>query len=150
MTGATFDIRTDMRGVDRISRRLEKMLRGVEYKEPLMDELGGLMVASTIDRFENSKSPDGISWAPSERALAEGGKTLIDKGLLMGSITHVPGNDQVEVGSNLVYAGIHQFGGDAGRSGSSEIVARPYLGISIGDEFAIEEATQDYLQDLMQ
>lgn len=150
MTGAAFDIRADMRGTDRISRRLQKILRGVENKTDLMDEIGGLMVASTIDRFENSKSPDGISWVPSERALDESGKTLIDKGLLMGSITHIPGNDQVEVGSNLVYAGIHQFGGSAGRNGSTEIPARPYLGISIGDEFAIEEAAQDYLQDLMQ
>lgn len=146
---AAMEIRTDMHGTDAISRRLEKMVRGVENKEPLMDELGGLLVASTINRFENSKDPNGISWAPSQRALAEGGKTLIDKGLLMGSITHVPGNDQVEVGSNLAYAGIHNDGGFAGRNKSTEMAKRTYLGISISDELAIIETTEDYLQELM-
>lgn len=149
MSGAAMEFRSDVRGTDIVSRRLEKMLRGVENKEPLMDELGALMVASTINNFENSKSPDGISWIVSLRALIEGGKTLIDKALLMGSITHIPGNDQVEWGSNLAYAGIHNFGGEAGRDGATELPARTYLGISISDEIAITDTAEDYLQDLM-
>ena len=150
MAGAALEINTKIRGTQGIERRLAKMLRGVEDLEPLMDEIGGILVASTQHNFERGRAPDGTAWLPSERALNEGGQTLIDSGILLASITHSADRDRVEVGSNMVYAGIHQFGGAAGRNGATKLPPRPYLGISTGDAFEIEAAAEDYLAELAQ
>lgn len=149
MTGAAIEIKASIHGADDINRRLFAMLRGVENREPLMDEIGAALVTSTQFRFEDQQGPDGLAWVPSERALAENGQTLVDKGLLLASITHLPGNDQVEVGSNMVYAGIHQFGGRAGRGHKVDMPARPYLGISFEDETEIDTIVHDYLAGLI-
>lgn len=147
---AALSIRADLRGTKEIERKLGKMLDGVSNLEPLMDEIGGIMVASTQDNFENSRGPDGTAWIPSKRARDEGGKTLIDFGILFSTVTHNATNDSVEWGSGMVYAGIHNFGGNAGRSGSTKLPARPYLGISVSDEQEIEAAATDYLGGLLQ
>lgn len=147
---AALDIRASTRGTKNIERKLGKMLDGVTNLEPLMDEIGGIMVASTQDNFENSRGPDGTAWIPSDRAREEGGKTLIDSGILFASQTHNATNDSVEWGSNMIYAGIQNDGGNAGRRGTTKLPARTYLGISVGDEMSIEAATHDYLGGLLQ
>lgn len=74
-------------------------------------QVGASLVTSTQRRFEESRAPDGSIWPPSLRVLAHGGKTLIDTARLMQSITFNAFDDGVEVGTNVVYAAIHQFGG---------------------------------------
>lgn len=54
-------------------------------------------------------------------------KTLIDKGRLMKSINWRATNKQVSIGTNVVYAAIHNFGGPAGRGRKVKIPARPFL-----------------------
>lgn len=147
---AVLDIRATTRGTKDIERRLGKMLDGVSNLEPLMDEIGGIMVASTQDNFENSRGPDGTAWTPSKRAKKENGKTLIDSGILFGSQTHNATNNSVEWGSNMIYAGIQNDGGNAGRGGATKLPARTYLGINVSDEIAIEAAATDYLGGLLQ
>lgn len=96
-----------------------------------------LLVTSTVRRFERETGPDGMPWQPSQRALAEGGQTLTDKGLLRGSITHVARRDGVDVGTNVIYGAIHQFGsGDLERP--TGIPARPFLGLDDTDAHAVE------------
>lgn len=149
MAGAALEIRSHVRGAQAIERKLAAVIAGIEDAEPLFDEIGAIMVASTQHNFESGKSPDGTAWIPSERALAEGGQTLINSGILLSSITHDAGPDYAEWGSGMVYAGIHQFGGETGRGGATKLPARPYLGISVGDEFAIEAAAEDYIGGLL-
>ena len=100
-----------------------------------MDQIGRYLVASTLRRFERERAPDGSPWLKSARALAEGGQTLTDTGRLRGSIAHTvtDGGRAVEVGSNVIYAAIHQFGGRAGRGRKAKLPARPYLGIDERD-----------------
>jgi phage virion morphogenesis protein len=43
----------------------------------------------------------------------------------------------VAVGTNRVYAAIHQLGGQAGRGRKVTIPARPYLGVSAADRVRI-------------
>ena len=104
-----------------------------------MDQIGRYLVASTLRRFERERAPDGSPWLKSARALAEGGHTLTDTGRLRGSIAHTvtDGGRAVEVGSNVLYAAIHQFGGRAGRGRRVTLPARPYLGIDDRDRDAI-------------
>lgn len=47
-------------------------------------------------------------------------------GQLASSVNTYYDNDSAIIGSNLVYAAIHQLGGQAGRNKSAEIPARSY------------------------
>ena len=114
---------------------LARMVAVLTNPSAAMDRIGRYLVASTLRRFERERGPDGKSWLKSARALAEGGLTLTDSGRLRGSIAYVvtDGGRTVEVGSNVVYAAIHQLGGRAGRGRRATIPARPYLGIDEHD-----------------
>lgn len=77
----------------------------------MFQNIGMSLVTSTLHRFERGVGPDGNPWPPSIRALATGGKTLIMTARLMRSITFNASATGLELGSNVVYAAIHQFGG---------------------------------------
>lgn len=76
----------------------------------LMDVIGAALVSSAQGRFENAAGPDGLPWRPSLRAMTQRGRTLLDSGRLRQSLSHRPSRAQVEVGTNVLYAGVHQFG----------------------------------------
>lgn len=76
----------------------------------LFENIGMALVVSTQRRFEQGMAPDGFVWPPSYRALAEGGKTLVDSARLMQSITYNASDAGVEVGTNVLYAAVHQLG----------------------------------------
>ena len=118
---------------------LARLVAAVAAPRATFDRIGSYLVAATLDRFDREQGPDGKPWQKSVRALADGGLTLTDTGGLRGSITHNVAGDgrAVDVGSNLVYAAIHQFGGQAGRNKSVTLPARPYLGIDARDRDAI-------------
>lgn len=67
-------------------------------------------------------------WKPSYRAGKQSGQTLVDKGTLAKSIrvrvSQVNGSIVVEMGSNLEYAAIHQFGGSIKVNARSETFIR--------------------------
>ncbi len=79
---------------------------------PVMERIGSYLVSSTQLRFEDQKGPDGRPWKPSERARLQHGQTLRDTGRLMQSITYRATRRQVEVGTNVIYAPVHQFGAE--------------------------------------
>lgn len=73
------------------------------------------------------------------------GKILIDTGRLRSSITYEPKKFSVRIGTGLVYGGIHQTGGKAGRGRRVKIPARPYLVVQEEDRRYIDEVIVDYL-----
>ncbi|MGE0256932.1 MAG: phage virion morphogenesis protein [Alphaproteobacteria bacterium] len=129
----------------RAQRAFAELARRAVDQAPAWDEIGSMLVAGTIRRFELGVAPDGTAWRPSLRAREEGGRTLVDTGRLMGSITHVAGADFVDVGSNVVYAAIHQLGGPTGRGHVVDMPARPYLGVDAGEAVEIGNILADYL-----
>lgn len=157
----TFDI-SELIALD---GRLEAAYQRSKDLSPLMDAIGMAMEASTDERFDDEASPSGAPWTKSAAAKARGGKTLTDSARLRGSVTHLASADRVEIGTNLIYAGVHQSGFDGpvtissherrGRSGKTHSVnsfirdmaieARPYLGIGGDDEQTIAELSADYL-----
>lgn len=105
----------------------------------LLDDIGGGLHSLTMDRLLTSTAPDGTPWEPSLRALMEGGKTLVDHGHLRDSFTWqiFMGLDGLEFGSDMIYAAIHQSGGQAGRNHAVELLARPILpDEELPDEYA--------------
>ena len=62
-------------------------------------------------RFSDHAGPEGTPWKPSVRAIAQGGETLRDTGVLMNSITHqILSADAVEYGTNVPYATAMHYG----------------------------------------
>ena len=122
-----------------LNAALSRLAAALANPAAAMDQVGRYLVASTLRRFERERAPDGSPWLKSARALAEGGQTLTDTGRLRGSIAHTVGDGgrAVEVGSSVLYAAIHQFGGRAGKGLRATISARPYLGIDDHDRDAI-------------
>jgi phage virion morphogenesis protein len=75
--------------------------------QPVMEEFGAGFVTAISRRFETESDPDGRKWVKNRR----GGMVLTDTGILANSFSSRAGRDQVEVGTAVPYAAIHQTGG---------------------------------------
>ena len=129
---------------------------------PMMDSIGALLVSNTQERFMTGIAPDGEKWKPSQRAIDEDGQTLLDSGQLRASIAHKASRDQVEVGTNKIYAAVHQLGatiraknvpflrfkvGDRWVSKPSVTIgARPFLGFNATDRKDVEALVVEELE----
>ena len=121
---------------------------------------------STLERFKQSKDPDGKKWKTSIRASSENGKTLIQSSQLRNSINSVSDATGFAVGTNAKHAATHQFG-EPGRTIRARkkkalrfmvdgkwvskkqvrirIPARPFLGLSDEDMREIKATVEDFL-----
>ncbi len=132
---------------------------------PVMAAIGTELVGSTHQRFVTQTDPDGQAWAPlNADYAATKTKSLIltESTHLRDSINDHAGQDEVRVGTNVIYAGVHQEGatiepknggylwfhiGDRlVRAKSVTLPARPYLGISAEDESAIAEIVFSFVE----
>lgn len=132
---------------------------------PVMNEIGQIVRNSVIKNFQEGGRP---RWKPHSQATIlggilrrhftkkgrlkepvsrklRGGKVLIDTGHLMSHIKSKAYPDRAEIGTNVIYAAIHQFGGKAGRGKKVTIPARPFLMVQPEDWEEIKKATLDYL-----
>ncbi len=108
MAGVTADIRVVDDGV---KARLEGMEKRASDLRPLLKVLGELARTSVMRNFEVGGRP--TKWKVSKRAAAEGGQTLVDKGLLKQSIASARlqiTDRSVSLGTNVRYAAAHHFG----------------------------------------
>ena len=145
-----------------INAALAGLLKFASDQSEMMGVIGSFIESSTKARFDSSTSPEGTAWKPSRRAAAENGKTLLDKGHLRDSIHYQAASDHVVIGTNLIYAAIHQFGGiikakaggklkfkhSAGFAVLDQVMipARPFFGISGTDETEIEHIMADFIR----
>lgn len=122
MAGAV--IQLEARELDRALAVLAERLLGLE---PVLAEIGEIVLAQAQDAFEAQQGPGGETWEPSRRVQAQGGQTLVDSGQLLASLSSEVIPEAVVVGSAKVYAAVHQFGGKAGRGLAVNLPARPFL-----------------------
>lgn len=111
MAGARITVTFDNREVVKRFQRLGAMLVNTV---PIMRAIGVVLVRNTEDRFTAGRGPDGSPWAPLNPAYAaikRGPSILVASGMLRRSITFAAGQNNVVIGSNRVYAAVHQFGG---------------------------------------
>lgn len=116
----------------------------------LLTEIGEHQLAETLLNFDAERSPEGDAWEKSQRAVEQGGQTLQDRGHLRDSYSYQVNGNQVEIGSNMVYAAIHHAGGEAGRNKSVTLPARTALGFTAENERDIEAIGTDYLRRVLQ
>lgn len=134
--------------------KLAELIDKMENAEGFYKNVGEHLLNSVGDNFDNETAPDGTRW----KALSIATRDLRQKkygnapvtilrasGALRGSINMVASDTEVRIGSALIYAAIHQLGGEAGRNRKVTIDARPYLGISAADEEEIFAIAEDWL-----
>lgn len=107
---------------------------------PLMDAIGQALETTTHERFEQGEDPQGVPWKTSQRVELFGGQTLRLSGVLEASIGHNASSDQIEIGSNLIYARPHDLGWPEGN-----LPQRQFIGLGGDDEQTIVELAADYL-----
>lgn len=136
------------------NKKVEKALLEITQKtsnlRPLMKNIAGIMADSTEENFKEEGRP---KW----KDLSEKTKTARKKtGHYLGQILQVSGqlalsvttqydDSSVVIGSNKVYAAIHQLGGQAGKNKKITIPARPYLKLTDDDFDEIISIVEKYL-----
>lgn len=164
----------DLSGLKRVQALLHQAGERLADPTPLLREIGADLVQSTRERFDTMTDPQGKRWAAhaadtqigrlggakrvytKKMRFRKGVAEKLDKmrilfrvGHLRHSITARASRTGVEVGTNLAYGAIHQFGGQAGRGRKITIPARPYLGLSAADEDKIIGLAQSYLREVL-
>lgn len=168
---ASLEIKINDRALQRLVERARQVLGRRPSFRPLLNAIGLEMVTSTARRFETGTAPDGSRWARSITALREGRQTLIKTARLRDSITYNATSTDVEVGTNVEYAGIHQGGATipphtirarraralaipgigfrrSVKHPGGTIHARPFLGLSAQDETIIHNLTEDWMRKI--
>lgn len=129
-----------------ISERLTNLSKQMSDLKPVMSAIGGILESSTRLRISNQKKDaDGQKWAAlSESTLRSKrrGSLLVNRGMLMRSITHSASARSVIVGSNMAYARFHQ-------EGTKNMPARPFLGLSKHDYDDVADLLDDWLNGLI-
>lgn len=136
-----------------IQQLLKNLISKTENLRPLMKNIAGIMMDSVEENFEKEGRPD--KWASLAKSTIKQrtkkgnwpGRILQVRGELAASITSKYDEDSAVVGTNKVYAAIHQFGGEAGRNKKVKITARPYLKLIDSDLNAILKDINTYLKD---
>lgn len=148
-------------------------IQGVEQRlthlTPVLEDIRERMIDSIQRNFDAGGRP--TAWPVSQRARQESGKTLIRTARLKNSLTGQVQSNRVTLGTNMLYARIHQFGGTIQipelrprnkkalrfmiggrevfarrvRAHAVHIPARPFLVIQEADEVYIRRVIQDYL-----
>lgn len=97
-----------------VKAALEKLRLGLPLGGsmlPAMQNMGRVLKTGAQLRFRSTSGPDGAAWEKSFRAKHGGGQTLSLSRRLRNSITYTATGSTATVGTNVVYAAIHQFGG---------------------------------------
>jgi len=108
-------------GLQQFFKELESVLSGPLDFTGYFDRAELALKTAALNCFDQGVDPNGNPWAPVKFRVRDSGGTLQplrDRGLLMASMTsdsgsgaiRERGNDFLRYGTNLIYAGVHQFG----------------------------------------
>jgi len=133
-----------------VTAAMTRALAVGEKPETFLDPIGGLLKASTRNRFITASGPDDSPWA----AVIRGGNPLRDTSThLLQTLNHRVEGNSVLVGVMPAWATVHQFGATITAKNakalrfmignrvvfkkSVDIPARPFLGVSEEDKSGI-------------
>lgn len=140
MNGPTPAIQVDDSGLKRV---VAKLLQAAADATPAFAEIGEILRSSVTQNFlDEGRYSSPKDWRGGTKKWEElkpptiahrlksgrGAHPILQvSGQLKSSISVQADANGAQIGTNLVYAGIHQFGGKAGRGKKVTIPARPFL-----------------------
>ncbi|KMQ72814.1 phage virion morphogenesis protein [Marinobacter subterrani] len=130
---------------ERLERALQALADRGGNARPAFEAIGEDLLLSHRDRFDAQESPEGEPWEPLSEAYRKRKKRRKDEILVLNTYLrdtqrYRADADQLEYGSDRVYAATHQFGDD-----ERGIPARPWLGLSPDDERAAVQTLLDFM-----
>ena len=131
MAGTALDISLESDSLQRLQERLSR-LAALFDGNTLLTALGAEIESQTRRRIADEKTTpagaDWPDWSEDYAATRHSGQSLLQsEGGLLDSIQQLVSGDTVEVGSNLIYAALHQHGGEPV---GIDVPAREWLGLS--------------------
>lgn len=143
-------------GDEAVQKALTAVAARVQDMTPLMRQVAQVLKFASEEAFEGEKNAStGASWTRLAPATVRSYVTKTKRrgehpilqvtGRLAASLTTMVGKAFALIGTNVVYAAIHQFGGFAGRNLRTQIPARPYIGLTTTDMSDIEKAAVAFL-----
>lgn len=127
-----------------VRAELGKLAGRLDDLTPVMRNIGEIVRTSVERNFAAGGRP--VKWKPSKRVEKYGGQTLSDTGRLRRSFTVRAYKDRAEVGTNVSYAAIHQFGGIVSMGKKSvRIPARPFLMVQNEDWVKMRRYLERYI-----
>lgn len=128
MGGALIVAKIEDQGV---RNQLAEIQARVGNMRPVWAEIGQILLESIMNNFLQHRAPDGTPWKPVSAAYtrwkSKKGKNpseiLTLGSRLRNSINARAETDSVTIGTNVVYAAIHQFGGAITMGGRSQTLA---------------------------
>jgi phage virion morphogenesis protein len=150
---------------------LARVAAGAAHPAPLMTRIAGIMLDAVEENFAQEGRPKWLGLKPGSVKKGRGpAKILQNTGRMAASIVHRASDTEAVVGTNVVYAAIHHFGGKTkphvilpkkgkalkfnGRYAKkvnhpgSTIPARPFLMLAAEDEARIVASASTYLASL--
>jgi len=135
-----------------VESRLLDWVKRSENLRPLMKNIAGIMADSTEENFKEEGRPKWKDLSEKTKIARKKtghypGQILQVSGQLALSVTTQYDDTSAVIGSNKVYAAIHQLGGQAGKNKKTTIPARPYLKFGEDDYQDILKCSNKYLMD---
>lgn len=129
-----------------VQAALDRLAAGASDLRPTMRKIAATLADITEENFSQQGRPRWQALAQPTLLLRRqqrkdgSGKFRIlqDTGSLASSVTTRHDDNSATIGSNKVYAAIHQFGGNAGRGKKVKIPARPYLPLTTSEQLQPE------------
>ncbi len=156
---------------DKVFSAMGRLQRSVADASPVMAQIAGVMHDAVEENFAQQGRPKWLGLKAPVSKRRSGGMILQDSGQLAASITEASDATSATVGTNKVYAAIHQFGGQirphvilprnkkalafGGRvvkkvnHPGSKIPARPFLSLTAEDEDRIVGKVDAYLKSVI-
>ena len=137
------------------NKKVEKALLEIAQKtsnlRPLMKNIAGIMADSTEENFKEEGRPKWKDLSEKTKTTRKKighypGQILQVSGQLALSVTTQYDETSAVIGSNKVYAAIHQLGGQAGKNKKTAIPARPYLSLTNDEYEEILSSVENYLK----
>lgn len=127
-----------------VQNQIERLGQGLDdNRYLLMRKLSETMRAAVNTNFRQGGRPKWLG------LKYRNGKPLVDSGRLRDSVVAYSDNDTALVGTNMVYAAIHNFGGMAGRGRKVNIPQREFLTLTDQDKQGLMDDVQDYFANLI-
>ena len=148
---AGVSIQIESAGLEQLAKRLAA-IADPATRTSLLESVTAEIESQTHRRIRaGGPDPDGQPWAEWSDAYKltrrSGQGKLFSEGNLDDAIQALVSGDEAEVGTNLVYGAIHQFGGD---EVGIPIPARPYLGLSPEDVADLDAILDDWARSQLE
>jgi phage virion morphogenesis protein len=100
-------ITTTLSATDRVAKALNVIAGVLRDAQPALEVVASSIKTNIKLGFRTGTAPDGARWRPLRH---RSGQPLKDTGVLANSITHRTTKTEAEIGTNVCYGIVHQFG----------------------------------------